>query len=122
MINTAIRQSGCSGNSAGARRQRVGGRLTVWGGLNIIGAVAGEGSASIRDVARSAGVSHMTVSRVINGRPGVSEPTRRRVLAAIRELDFRPSRVARELSRGRSLSVTVMTSDTTLYGRAALLQ
>ncbi|MFL6075910.1 MAG: LacI family DNA-binding transcriptional regulator [Mycobacteriales bacterium] len=80
------------------------------------------GSVSIRDVARWAGVSHMTVSRVINGHAGVSEPTRLRVLAAIRELDFRPSRVARELSRGRSLSVTVMTSDTTLYGRAALLR
>lgn len=82
----------------------------------------GRASVSIRDVARSAGVSHMTVSRVINSHPSVSAATRRRVLGAIRELDFRPSRVAQELSRGRGWSVTVMTSDTMLYGRAALLR
>jgi DNA-binding LacI/PurR family transcriptional regulator len=79
-------------------------------------------AASIRDVARTAGVSHMTVSRVLNGHPHVAESTRRRVLEAIHALDFRPSRLARDLSRGRSGSVTVMTSDTTLYGRAALLR
>ena len=64
----------------------------------------------------------MTVSRVINGRPGVSEGTRQRVLRAIGELEYRPSRTARDLSRGTSRSIMVMTSDTTLYGRAALLQ
>ena len=78
--------------------------------------------ASIRDVARRAGVSHMTVSRVINSQPNVSLATRQRVLRAIEELDFRPSRAAQDLSRGRSRLVTVMTTDTTLYGRAALLQ
>src|SRR5436190_2224780 len=79
-------------------------------------------AASIRDVARRAGVSHMTVSRVINRQPNVSEETRQRVLRAIEELSFRPSRAAQDLSRGRSRVVTVMTTDTTLYGRAALLQ
>jgi DNA-binding LacI/PurR family transcriptional regulator len=63
----------------------------------------------------------MTVSRVINGSPGVSEATRERVLEAVRALDFRPSRAARDLSLGRSQSVTVMTSATMLYGPAALL-
>jgi DNA-binding LacI/PurR family transcriptional regulator len=77
--------------------------------------------ASIRDVARRSGVSHMTVSRVINSQPNVSLETRQRVLRAIEELDFRPSRAAQDLSRGRSRLVTVMTTDTTLYGRAALL-
>lgn len=80
------------------------------------------GSAVIRDVARSAGVSSMTVSRVINGQPNVSATTRQRVLTAIEQLAYRPSRSARDLSRGRSRSVTVMTSDTSLYGRAALLR
>jgi DNA-binding LacI/PurR family transcriptional regulator len=64
----------------------------------------------------------MTVSRVINGHPRVSGPTRSRVHDAIRELGYRPSRAARELSRGRGRSVTVLTSNTTLYGRAALLR
>lgn len=82
----------------------------------------GTGSASIRDVARSAGVSHQTVSRVINSHPGVTESTRLRVMHAISELDYRPSRAARDLSRGTSRSVTVMTSNTTLHGRAATLQ
>jgi DNA-binding LacI/PurR family transcriptional regulator len=80
------------------------------------------GSVNIRDVARSVGVSHMTVSRVINSHPGVSEATRRRVLDAIRKLDFRPSRMARDLSLGHSRSVTVVTSDATLHSRAAMLQ
>jgi DNA-binding LacI/PurR family transcriptional regulator len=79
-------------------------------------------AASIRDVARRAGVSHMTVSRVINSHPNVSVETRRRVQRAIVELGYRPSRAAQDLSRGRSRLVTVMTTDTTLYGRAALLQ
>lgn len=77
---------------------------------------------NIWDVARSAGVSHMTVSRVVNGYSGVSESTRIRVLDTIREMGYRPSRMARDLSLGRSRAVTVMTSNTTLYGRAALLQ
>ena len=64
----------------------------------------------------------MTVSRVINGSPDVRDSTRERVLEAIRALEYRPSRAARDLSRGRTRSVTVMTSNTTLYGRAALLQ
>jgi len=64
----------------------------------------------------------MTVSRVINGNPNVSAPTRQRVMAAIQRMEYRPSRSARDLSRGRSRSVTVMTSDTSLYGRAALLR
>jgi DNA-binding LacI/PurR family transcriptional regulator len=64
----------------------------------------------------------MTVSRVMNGHPRVSESTRQRVLHAIEALDYRPSRAARDLSRGRSRSVTVMTSDTTLYGRVGLLR
>ena len=64
----------------------------------------------------------MTVSRVLNGRPGVRESTRQRVLGAIGTLGYRPSRAARDLSRGRTRSVTVITSNTTLYGRAALLQ
>jgi DNA-binding LacI/PurR family transcriptional regulator len=63
----------------------------------------------------------MTVSRVINDYAGVSESTRTRVREVIRELGYRPSRMARDLSLGRSRSVTVMTSNTTLHGPAAVL-
>jgi DNA-binding LacI/PurR family transcriptional regulator len=79
------------------------------------------GSTSIRDVAQRAGVSHQTVSRVINGHPSVREATRQRVQWAIGELGFRPNRAARALSLGTTRAVTVITSDTTLYGRAMIL-
>src|SRR3954465_9965517 len=47
------------------------------------------------DVAKLAGVSHQTVSRVINGSPQVRPATRERVLAAMAELDYRPNPAAR---------------------------
>ena len=65
-------------------------------------------SASIRDVARLAGVSHQTVSRVLNGHPSVREDTKTRVLLAMGELQFRPSRAARMLSTRRSETIGVL--------------
>ena len=78
--------------------------------------------ASIRDVAAAAGVSYQTVSRVINEHPTVKPSTRELVLATIEELGFRPNRAARALAGGPVESVTVLTSNTTLYGYAAALQ
>lgn len=63
---------------------------------------------TIRDVARKAGVGIGTVSRVLNDSPLVSEDTRLKVLAAIKDLDFSPNTVARRLSRGRSMAVAVI--------------
>lgn len=60
------------------------------------------GLVTISDVAAQAGVGAGTVSRVLNDSPRVSEATRRRVLAAIEVLDYRPSPLARGLSRGRA--------------------
>ena len=54
------------------------------------------------DVARAAGVSTMTVSNVINGRPGVRDDTRVRVLAAVDELGYQVNAAARSLRTGRS--------------------
>lgn len=63
--------------------------------------------ATIRDVAARAKVGVGTVSRVINGGRAVSDQTRRRVLDAIEELDFRPSPAARALSRRRASTIAV---------------
>jgi DNA-binding LacI/PurR family transcriptional regulator len=73
------------------------------------------------DVARLAGVSHQTVSRVINGAEHVRAQTRERVLAAMEQLDYRPNSVARALVTGRSRTLGVVTFDTTLYGPASTL-
>ena len=71
------------------------------------------------DVARLAGVSHQTVSRVLHDSPNVREETRERVLAAIRQLDYRPNSMARALATGRSRTLGVVASDTTQYGPAS---
>jgi DNA-binding LacI/PurR family transcriptional regulator len=57
---------------------------------------------TIADIARAAGVSKGAVSYALNGRPGVSEPTRRRILAIAEDVGWRPSSAARALSGGRS--------------------
>jgi DNA-binding LacI/PurR family transcriptional regulator len=59
----------------------------------------------MRDVARKAGVSIKTVSRVVNDLGEISDGTRQRVLAIIEELGYRPNVLARGLVSGRTLSV-----------------
>jgi DNA-binding LacI/PurR family transcriptional regulator len=56
------------------------------------------------DVARLAGVSHQTVSRVINGSEHVRPETRDRVMAAMEKLDYRPNSVARATAPPRRWS------------------
>jgi DNA-binding LacI/PurR family transcriptional regulator len=73
------------------------------------------------DVARLAGVSHQTVSRVLNDHPNVRPHTRERVLAAIRELAYRPNAAARTLVTRRTNTLGVISFDTTLYGPASML-
>ncbi|MDT0322192.1 LacI family DNA-binding transcriptional regulator [Streptomyces millisiae] len=57
---------------------------------------------TMQDIARRAGVTKAAVSFALNGRPGVSEPTRRRILAIADELGWQPSSAARALSDGRA--------------------
>ncbi|MEH0474348.1 LacI family DNA-binding transcriptional regulator [Streptomyces sp. B21-097] len=71
------------------------------------------------DVARRAGVSAMTVSRVLNERPGVGDDTRARVSAVAAELGYRPNRLAQALVTGRSQVLSVVSFDTAQYGPAA---
>lgn len=65
-------------------------------------------AATIRDVARLAGVGVGTVSRVLNNNPSVSEATRQKVLEAIQALDYVPNPFARRLSLGKALSLAVI--------------
>ena len=76
---------------------------------------------AMTDVARLAGVSHQTVSRVLNDHPNVKEQTRLRVRAAIAELGYRPNRAARALVTGRSQLIGVVAQNSTLYGPASML-
>jgi DNA-binding LacI/PurR family transcriptional regulator len=85
------------------------------------GGLSGYRAPTLTDVAKLAGVSTMTVSRVINGHAKVAVETRERVMVAMTSLDYRPNMMARGLASGRSHSIGVLTVDTTLYGpRAAL--
>src|ERR687897_1264906 len=77
--------------------------------------------AVMADVARRAGVSHQTVSRVLNDHPNVRESTRDRVLQAIEELAYRRNSTARALVTRRSQTLGVVAFDTTLYGPASTL-
>lgn len=68
------------------------------------------------DVARAAGVSHQTVSRVLNNQPNVRAETRDRVLAAIADLGYRRNSAARALVTRRSGTIGVLSHSSTLYG------
>src|SRR3954452_4366080 len=73
------------------------------------------------DVARVAGVSQKTVSRVFNDEPYVSADVRRRVLDAAEQLGYRRNNAARALASGRTRSIGGVTLGTALYGPASLL-
>ncbi|MFL6132885.1 MAG: LacI family DNA-binding transcriptional regulator [Nocardioidaceae bacterium] len=73
------------------------------------------------DVARLAGVSQKTVSRVMNGEPHVKEEVRRRVLTVAAELGYRPNNAARALISGRTRRIGVVSLGTALFGPATVL-
>lgn len=67
--------------------------------------------ATLADVAKLAGVSRSTVSNVVRRAEVVAPRTRRRVLAAIEQLDYRPNALARQLLRGRSTIIGIIAHD-----------
>src|SRR5947209_996610 len=73
------------------------------------------------DVARVAGVSHMTVSRVLNDHPSVRGETRERVLRAVESLGYRRNEAARALASRRSGVVGVLALESTLFGPSSTL-
>jgi DNA-binding LacI/PurR family transcriptional regulator len=75
----------------------------------------------LEDVAEVAGVSHQTVSRVINSHPNVSKATREKVEAAISQLGYRRNTAARSLVTRRSQTIGVLASELSQYGPANTL-
>ncbi|MEN2742647.1 LacI family DNA-binding transcriptional regulator [Microbacterium sp. X-17] len=76
---------------------------------------------TIRDIAKAAGVSPMTVSNVLNSRPHVKETTRARVLKTIEDLDYRVNVAARNLRTGRThtIGLAVPEVDRPYFGQLA---
>ncbi|MFD8411020.1 LacI family DNA-binding transcriptional regulator [Streptomyces sp. NPDC059650] len=73
------------------------------------------------DVAREAGVSHQTVSRVLSGHPNVRAATREQVTRAIERLGYRRNSAARALVTRRTRTLGVIAVNTALYGPASTL-
>jgi len=77
---------------------------------------------TIADVAHHAGVSKMTVSRVINQKGEITEATRRKVLDAMDELGFRPNRIARSLATDKTLRIGLVVPSLTNQYFGAILE
>src|SRR2546426_11428216 len=73
--------------------------------------MASPANVTIKEVARSAGISPMTVSRVINESERVSPETRRRVEQAIADLGYVPNQLARGLSRRKTGALALIVPD-----------
>lgn len=69
------------------------------------------GKVTIADVAKAAGVSTMTVSRVLNNKGEINDDTRRRVKQTIEQLNYRPSSVARSLATSKTMTIGVVLPD-----------
>ena len=78
--------------------------------------------ATIRQVAKAAGVSTATVSRVFSGAGGVRSTTRERVLNAARDARYRPNPAARSLARGSTGLLGIVVPDLTHPGEAHFVQ
>ncbi len=77
---------------------------------------------TIRDVAKEAGVSHQTVSRVINESARVRPDTRARVEQAIEQLGFRPNAIARFMAQGRTRTLACIAPNLSDYTFARIIE
>ncbi len=76
---------------------------------------------TLRDIAKMAGVSYQTVSRVINNHPYVAEATRQRVLDLINALDYHPNKAARSLAGHQANTIALVASEIHDYGPAQVV-
>jgi len=76
---------------------------------------------SIRDVARLAGVSYQTVSRVLNNHPSIREATKARVTEVMEEIQYRPNQAARMLVTRRSRTIGVLSASNGQFGPASAM-
>lgn len=87
--------------------------IVIWTGQALSGEAKRNGRVTIGDVARAAGVSSMTVSRVLNGRGGASAETSERIVSVARELNYHPNPFARGLRSDRSKTIGLIVPDIT---------
>lgn len=78
-------------------------------------------SVTIKEVAKAAGVSTQTVSRVLNNRPDVAPETYRRVQEVIKEIGYAPNILARSLSQGRSYTLGIVAYGLDYFGPSRVL-
>lgn len=70
---------------------------------------------TIKEIAQTCGVSIATVSNILNGKPNVSESTRQRVLKVVKELDYTPNSIAKNLKLNRSQAIGIVAEDLTVF-------
>lgn len=85
-------------------------------------ATTGGRKPNIREVATLAGVSHMTVSRVLNDHPSIAPATRERVLEVMQQLNYRPNSAARALATRKTNRIGVVVDSVGEYGPANTLR
>jgi DNA-binding LacI/PurR family transcriptional regulator len=90
--------------------------------LDAPGASRPSRAATIYDVARSAGVSHQTVSRFLQGYEGIRPNTRQKVEQALDELGYRPNLTARSLKSGESQRIGALTHEISQVGPARIVE
>lgn len=97
--------------------------LSITGTITSYGVtMARKQKVNIKDVAKAAGVSTQTISRVINSRPDVSAETKKRVQKIIDEMGYSPNILARSLVRGRSNTLGVVGFGLGYFGPTSILK
>lgn len=76
---------------------------------------------TIKEVAQKCGVSIATVSNILNGKPNASEETRERVLKAVKELNYTPNSVAKNLKMKKSQTIGVVVEDITVFCASGII-